>query len=168
MSPLPRHALTLCASLVENPANLGGLCRTAEAWRLQRLVIASDHWLKDWTFQKVAVSTGRWQPIEVCACDRLTDWIQAQQRQHLSIVALTRHPQATPLHVFQFPRQSVLLLGRELTGIPHDLIQQCNAIVEIPQYGQVNSLNVSTAAAIAAYAYLCQHPLPPHFSAPNG
>ncbi|WP_204138586.1 RNA methyltransferase [Halomicronema sp. CCY15110] len=151
-----RHPLTLCASLVQNPMNLGALCRTAEVWRLQELVVSNADILTDRDFRKVAVSADQWQPIRICPSDRLPDWITQQQQQGLTVIALTRHPQAIALPQFTFPAQTALLLGRELTGIPAALIRQCDAVVEIPQWGCVESLNVATAGAIATYEYLRQ------------
>ena len=55
----------------------------------------------------------------------------------------------------------MLLLGRELTGIPADLLAQCDQTLVIPQYGLVDSLNVQTAAAMAVYEYLRQWGLDP-------
>ncbi|MEM6839803.1 MAG: RNA methyltransferase [Cyanobacteria bacterium P01_C01_bin.120] len=156
-APDARHALVFCASLVQNPMNLGALCRTAEVLQLQELVLSSTHISADPAFRKVAVSAERWQPISVCAVEQLPVWITQQQRQAATVIALTRHTRAVSLTRFAFPRQSVLLLGRELTGIPSSLLEQCDQMVEIPQWGRVESLNVSTAAAIAAYEYLRQH-----------
>ena len=157
--PIPRHALTLCASLVHNPVNLGALCRTAEAFRLQELVLPSWQLLEDREFRKVAVSAHRWQPFTVCHSLQLADWIVEQQQHGTTVLALTRHPQGIPIPTFVFPQQTALLIGRELTGIPTSLIELCDDVVTIPQWGQVESLNVGVAAAIAAYAYVAQHPL---------
>ena len=153
----PRHTLTLCASLVQNPMNLGALCRTAEVFRLQELVLPSLQWANDWEFRKLAVSAHQWQPLTQCPASQLPEWISEQQRQKIIVVALTRHPQSIPLPQFSFPAQTALLLGQELTGIPDDLLKRCNHYVEVPQFGRVESLNVSTAGAIAAYAYLTQY-----------
>lgn len=155
----PRHGLTLCASLVQNPMNLGALCRTAEVWRLRELVLPSQQILQDRDFRKVAVSADQWQAIAVCPADQLPAWMAQQQRQQVTVVALTQHPRAIALPEFVFPQQTALILGRELTGIPAELVQQCDAVVAIPQWGHVESLNVATAGAIAAYEYLRQHPL---------
>lgn len=152
----PRYGLTLCASLVQNPMNLGALCRTAEVWRLRELVLASQQILQDRDFRKVAVSSDQWQPLAICPKPQLPQWIAQQQRQQVTVVALTRHPQAIALPQFPFSKQTALILGRELTGIPADLIERCDAIVEIPQWGCVESLNVATAGAIAAYEYVRQ------------
>ncbi len=140
--------------------NLGALCRTAEVWRLQELVLSNADILTDRDFRKVAVSADQWQAISFCQRDRLPVWIAQQQRQGVTVIALARYPSAIALPQFIFPAQAALLLGRELTGIPTDLMKRCDTIVEIPQWGQVESLNVATAGAIAAYEYLRQHAEP--------
>ncbi|NER83579.1 MAG: RNA methyltransferase [Leptolyngbya sp. SIO1D8] len=152
----PRHSLILCASLVQNPMNLGALCRTAEVFRLQTLVLPTLQITVDKAFRKLAASAYIWQPLTACPADQLSQWINQQQANGVTVLALTHHVQAVPLPTFQFPKQSALILGRELTGIPETLIHKCNGVVEIPQFGCVESLNVSVAGAIAAYAYLCQ------------
>ncbi|HEY9886914.1 MAG TPA: RNA methyltransferase [Candidatus Obscuribacterales bacterium] len=151
------HSLTLCASLVQNPMNLGALCRTAEVFGLRELVLPSLQVATTPEFRRLAVSAHQWQPLTACPVDALPRWLAQQQHQGAQVVALTRHVHAVSLPQFAFPKHTVLLLGRELTGIPAPLLTGCDAIVEIPQSGQVDSLNVATAAAIAAYAYLTQH-----------
>lgn len=44
-----------------------------------------------------------------------------------------------------------LLLGGEVDGLPDKLLALCDAVLEIPQYGSKESLNVSVAAGIALY-----------------
>lgn len=151
-----RQLLTICASLVQNPMNLGALCRTAEVLGLRELVVPSLQYLEHTDFRKLAVSAQQWQPLSACPPEQLPHWIEKQRQQGVTLIALTRHPQAIALPEFTFPQSAALLLGRELTGIPGTLIAHCDRIVEIPQMGRVDSLNVSTAAAIAAYAYLTQ------------
>jgi tRNA G18 (ribose-2'-O)-methylase SpoU len=153
---LPRLPLVPCASLVQNLANLGGLCRTAEAFRLEALVLADMAIAQTSAFRKIAVSTHHWQPLIGCTPTALPDWLHQQQQVGYTIIGLHADPQAVALPTFQFPRCSVLLLGQELTGIPAALLSQCDVTVAIPQAGMVESLNVQTAAAIAIYEYVRQ------------
>lgn len=155
-SSLPRHRLLICASLVQNPTNLGGLCRTAEAFRLEALVLADLKLAQHSLFRAVAASSHQWQPLQSCSLAELPAWLQQQQQQGYRIVALESHPQALPLPSFRFPSRSVLLLGQELTGIPPALQALADQRLTIPQFGLVESLNVQTAAAIAAYEYVRQ------------
>lgn len=137
--------------------NLGALCRTAEVLGLQELVLPTLAVIDDNDFRKLAVSSQKWQALSACAPQQLPVWISQQRAQGHTVIALTLYPQAVQLPDYQFPRDAVLILGRELTGIPETVVQQCDDVVAIPQFGLVESLNVHTAAAIAAYAYLCQH-----------
>lgn len=157
----PRHTLTVCATLVQNPANLGGLCRTAEAFRLEALVLSQLSVAQTPVFRNLAASSHHWQPLIACPPEQLPTWMQQQQQRDYCIVALDAAASALPLSEFQFPRQTVLLLGQELTGIPAAILAHCDQRVTIPQFGLVESLNVQTAAAIAMYEYIKQHAILP-------
>jgi Predicted rRNA methylase (SpoU class) len=55
------------------------------------------------------------------------------------------------VHSFAFDPCDTLVLGPETRGLPEDLLAQCHACVRIPLWGQVRSLNLSTAAGILLY-----------------
>lgn len=157
---LPRHSLIVCASLVQNPANLGRLCRTVEAFRLQALVLADLGITQTPAFRNSAASSHHWQPLWECSPDALPNWLNQQQQAGYTLISLDANPTAIPIAQFRFPLQTVLLLGQELTGILVDLLNQCNHSVTIPQFGLVESLNVQTAGSIAIYEYIRQHIFP--------
>ncbi len=153
---LPRHALVVCATLVENPINLGMLCHTTEAFRLEALVLSDLKLAQDRKFRQGAVATHQWQPLIACAPENLSQWLRQQRQRGYTPIALDLQPHAVPLADMSFPEQAVLVLGRELTGIPPTVAAACDQAVTIPQYGVVQSLNVQTAAALAIYAYIGQ------------
>ncbi|MDA0268252.1 MAG: RNA methyltransferase [Cyanobacteria bacterium] len=151
-NPIPRHPLILCASLVQNPMNLGALCRTAEVLGLAQLVLPNLDVVENWQFRQLAASAHHWQPLTACPPDQLPQWLEQQRADGVACWALTAHPQGQPLPTFTFPQRTVLILGRELTGIPPEVLDRCEGAIWIPQLGRVNSLNVHTAGAIAAYS----------------
>jgi tRNA G18 (ribose-2'-O)-methylase SpoU len=67
------------------------------------------------------------------------------------ILALEQHTAAIPLPSFNLQTPAVLLLGNEPKGLPVELLSTCDKIIEIPQAGKKESLNVSVAAGIALY-----------------
>lgn len=154
---LPRYPLTVCASLLTNPENLGQLCRTVEAFRLEGLVMADGAIAQHPSFRRLAVSSQRWQPLQICPVESLAEWLIQYQSKGYTLISLDANPGATCITHFAYPLRSVLLLGRELTGVPSHLLTQCDVRLSIPQFGLVESLNVQTAAAIAIYEYIRQH-----------
>jgi tRNA G18 (ribose-2'-O)-methylase SpoU len=69
------------------------------------------------------------------------------------IIGLEQTVESTPLPAFAFPERSVLVLGRETTGMPPQILQALDCCVEIPQLGVVRSLNVHVSGALAIYEY---------------
>lgn len=67
------------------------------------------------------------------------------------LVALEQTAASTKLPDFTPSNKVVILLGREVEGIDPALIAHCDTVVEIPQYGKKESLNVVQAAAMALY-----------------
>lgn len=67
---------------------------------------------------------------------------------------------STPLQHSDLPGKTAFILGHEEVGISFnpDMFENISRI-SVPQFGRVESLNVSIAASIAMYEYCRQHPL---------
>jgi len=52
------------------------------------------------------------------------------------------------------PINSLFIIGSEDKGLSQPVIDKCDGLLEIPQFGKVNSLNMSVASAIVMYNYL--------------
>lgn len=142
--------LTVCASLVEKIANQAALCRTCEVLGVERLILPAPT-ISAWEFRKIAASAQQWQTVDYCPPEELGVWLG--QQTDCRRVALTVQPHGQSLGHYRFAANTLLILGRELTGIPDDVVARCDEALTIPQYGQVESLNVQTAGAIAIYEY---------------
>ncbi|MEX0638956.1 MAG: TrmH family RNA methyltransferase, partial [Balneolaceae bacterium] len=68
---------------------------------------------------------------------------------------LEQTDESIELPEFEFPEGKIcLMLGNEVTGLNEELFPWIDHFVEIPQYGEKHSLNVSVAAGVALYALL--------------
>jgi tRNA G18 (ribose-2'-O)-methylase SpoU len=68
------------------------------------------------------------------------------------IVALEQDSRSIPYTEFIKNDQPVaLIVGSETEGVQKEILDLCNEIIEIPMYGEKNSLNVSVATGIALY-----------------
>ena len=68
------------------------------------------------------------------------------------IAALEQSNQSQNINQLTMQQSIALLLGNEVTGLPEAVLKLCDIILEIPQYGLKESLNVAAASAIALYA----------------
>ncbi|HRQ86874.1 MAG TPA: TrmH family RNA methyltransferase, partial [Candidatus Saccharibacteria bacterium] len=60
-----------------------------------------------------------------------------------TLVALEQNNRSTPINAYTPPHKVALLLGEEVHGIEKELLNACNAIIEIPMKGKKESFNVS-------------------------
>jgi 23S rRNA (guanosine2251-2'-O)-methyltransferase len=69
------------------------------------------------------------------------------------IYALEEHERAIEIDkVSKPPRDSILIVGNEVTGVDPELLDVCNQILYIPMGGEKRSFNVAIAFSIAAFA----------------
>ena len=127
--------------------NVGGIIRTANAFLIKEIILDQN------VYNKAATAgTAAWENIHVTK--NLFEYIK--QNNYIS-VALEQHPRSVPLWDFKFPINSVIITGHEVQGMSDEMVEQCAHVIEIPQYGLVESLNVSTATSIALYEYCRQY-----------
>lgn len=69
----------------------------------------------------------------------------------IKIVALEQSPHSIDYQKFTPRFPLALLLGTEIKGLSKEILKRTDATIEIPMYGQKESLNVSVAAGIALY-----------------
>jgi len=69
-----------------------------------------------------------------------------------TIVALEQNNHSTKLQDYAAPDRLVLIVGEEVHGIPKEMLDACDDIIEIPMFGSKESFNVSVATGIALYA----------------
>jgi TrmH family RNA methyltransferase len=137
---LPRgtRPVTLALWHVGDPGNVGTLLRAADAFGAG---IALSVGCADPTGPKaVRASMGSLFRVPLSEFDE-----PAGKR-----VALVPHG-GIPLAELDSGDQVVLVLGAERDGVPPEVLERCDERASIPQPGEVDSLNVALAGAIALY-----------------
>lgn len=140
--------LVVVAEAVEKPGNLGAMLRTADAAGVDALITAAP--LTDWGNPNIVRSSkGALFSVQVAAADNATTlaWLHSHA---IRIVAAT--PQAIVTYTEADLRGPIAIaVGSEKHGLSQEWLDAANVRVRIPMSGQVNSLNVATAAALLIY-----------------
>lgn len=82
--------------------------------------------------------------------------IGSLKKQGVTVLALEQDSSSTQLTDYHQKNDIAILIGREVKGIDHELLEECNDIIEIPMKGTKESLNVSVATAIALFHFAVQ------------
>jgi 23S rRNA (guanosine2251-2'-O)-methyltransferase len=134
---------------IEDPHNLGAIMRTAEAVKLDGIIMSKKGQVPlNSTVAKV--SSGAIEHVPVIIVPNINQAIMYLQEHN--IIVIGTDGKADKLHTDIPKNQSIaIVLGNEGEGIRPLVKKNCDMLVRIPMYGKINSLNVSVAAALLLY-----------------
>lgn len=131
---------------VEKPGNVGALIRTADSLGVEK-IFAIDDDLDFFNPNLIRSSLGAVFSKQIYKVSWL-DLVDFCRKNKAPIYSAALSSHSSPLHEVDFSSGGVLLLGAEDTGLPDYITNSSTEVVEIPMFGDVNSLNVSAAGAI--------------------
>ena len=82
------------------------------------------------------------------------DCIKKLKNRGIQMVALEQTKKSIDYSKFKPKHPICLVLGHEIDGISEEILELCDAAIEIPMNGEKKSLNVSVAFGVAIYS-LC-------------
>ncbi|HYI81374.1 MAG TPA: 23S rRNA (guanosine(2251)-2'-O)-methyltransferase RlmB [Thermoleophilaceae bacterium] len=146
-------ALVICLDEVQDPHNLGAVCRVAESAGAAGVVIPERR-SAEITPAAAKASAGAVEHLPVARVGNLANWLGEAKQAGAWVYGAEAGPQAAPYHTLDYSGRVVLVLGSEGRGLRPRVADSCDQLVALPQRGRVNSLNVSTAAAALMYGIL--------------
>lgn len=153
-----RSDLIVVSSLVDKPPNLGGICRLCDVLGAGLLTLNDIKVKSHPQFKNVAVTADYWMPMIEVKPEDIKMYLREKKREGYTLIGLEQTDKSVELNnELQFPKKSLILLGREKEGVPGDLLAELDFCVEIKQVGVIRSMNIQTATAIIVHAYSTQH-----------
>ncbi|MFN2616358.1 MAG: 23S rRNA (guanosine(2251)-2'-O)-methyltransferase RlmB [Thermoleophilaceae bacterium] len=148
----PEDALVVCLDQVQDPHNLGAVCRVAEAAGAAGVVIPERR-AAEITPAVCRASAGAVEHLPVARVRNLADWLSAAKERGAWTYG-AEAAAAVPYDRPDYRGRVVLVLGSEGRGLRPRVAAACDERVSLPVRGRVGSLNVSTAAAALLYGIL--------------
>src|ERR1044072_7185987 len=140
-----KNALLVALDQVQDPRNLGAVCRSAEAAGGAGLVIP-DRRPAEVTAFACKASAGAVEHLPIARIRNLADWLGAAKEAGFWIWGADADAPTAPWGA-DLTGPTVLVLGGEGKGIRPRVASACDGLIALPQQGSVGSLNVSAAAA---------------------
>lgn len=134
---------------VEDPHNLGAIIRSAEAVKIDAIIIAKNRSAEiNPTVAKIAV--GALEYVKVIQVGNLVQTIKKLKDNGFWVVGTDLDTDKT-YHELDPNVSQAVIIGNEGTGMSRLVKLSCDYLVKIPMVGKVNSLNASVAAALLMY-----------------
>ena len=145
---LSDNPLLLILESVEKPGNLGAILRTADAAGVDAVIIC-DPQTDFYNPNVIRSSVGCvfTKQIASATSEETITWLRSK---NVSIFC-TYLKASKPYHVVDYKKPSAIVMGTEATGLSPLWTGAADANIIIPMQGVVDSMNVSTAAAVVVF-----------------
>lgn len=145
---LPENPLIIVLESPEKPGNIGAVLRTADAAHADAVIIAdarTDLYNPNIVRSSVgALFTNR---IAMATSEETLSFL----KQHHIAVYSAILQEAVPYYTVDFKKGSAIVMGTEATGLTSLWREESDANIIIPMEGQIDSMNVSVAAAVLMF-----------------
>lgn len=145
---LSENPLILVAEATEKPGNIGALLRTADAANLDAVIIANPK--SDMYNPNVVRSSVGCLFTRQIAVGSSEEVIAYLKEKNIAIYCATLQD-STYYHTQNYSTPSALVVGTEATGLTEAWRNASTKNIIIPMQGEIDSMNVSVAAAILIF-----------------
>jgi 23S rRNA (guanosine2251-2'-O)-methyltransferase len=143
------QGLVVALDQIQDPHNLGAVCRAAEVAGAAGVVIPERR-AAAVTPAACKASAGAVEHLSVARVRNLADWLAEAKRREAWIYGADADAERAYTGV-EWTGRAVLVLGSEGKGLRQRVARTCDELVSIPVAGNVGSLNASVAAAVILF-----------------
>jgi 23S rRNA (guanosine2251-2'-O)-methyltransferase len=147
------NSLVLALDEIQDPQNLGALCRTAECAGVSGVVLCERRAVHV-TPAVCRASAGAVEHLRIARVRNLADFLADAKRAGYWCYGAAIGDQAVGYTAPDYAGGAVLVLGAEGRGLRPRVASSCDQLVMLPLRGRIASLNVNAAGAALLYEML--------------
>ncbi|MFC1959820.1 23S rRNA (guanosine(2251)-2'-O)-methyltransferase RlmB [Chloroflexota bacterium] len=140
----------LALDLLQDPQNVGSLLRIADAVGVHGIILQERRGVGV-TPAVVAASSGAVEHLKVAQVNNLVNALKLLKDNDVWVVGLDIGPNMQPIDRVDLNMNLCVVMGGEGQGMRRLVRDTCDLVLTLPMRGHVDSLNVSTAGAVALY-----------------
>lgn len=145
---LSKNPLILVVESIEKPGNIGAMLRTADAANIDAVIIADPKTdLYNPNIVRSSVGCLFTNQIAVGTTDEIIEFLEKNSIHFYSATLQN----STHYHTQNFTLPTALVVGTEATGLTQKWREKATQNIIIPMQGEIDSMNVSVAAAILLF-----------------
>jgi tRNA (guanosine-2'-O-)-methyltransferase len=149
--------LAIVLENVHDPHNIGAVIRTCDAVGIPKVfLLVSDS--RVWENIEIGInaSSGARKWVDVYIYDNYDKCFADLRKSYSQLVGTHLSSESVELYDVDLKKSTAIVLGNEHDGLSKEALSYLDGNFTIPQFGMVQSLNISVACAISAYEALRQ------------
>lgn len=147
------NAIILILDSIQDAGNMGAILRSADAFAVDAIIFKKNNQIDPFSETIIKTSTNAISYLTLCEVTNLNDAIQKLKQHNFWFYATCLKNDSVPYYSQKFPNKTAFIIGNENNGISSLVIKNSDVKIYIPQYGHVQSLNVSVATGIILSFY---------------
>lgn len=147
-----RNEIYIVLDNVLDTYNIGSIFRLADAIAAKKLYICGQSEVPpNHRIKKASINTTEWVEWEYCETALEAVSRVKREAERVKIIAIEQAVGSVPYDSFEYKLPLVLVVGHESNGVSREVLDVCDAIVELPMFGVNKSLNVMVSLGIVLY-----------------
>lgn len=142
--------LVVVCDNVRSMHNVGSIFRTSDCFRVAGLHLCGLTPLPG-TAEMEKTALGATETVPWRHWEHTLQAVAHLKEAGFTVVALEQAEGSIDLREYRPQGPTAVVLGHEVIGVAQEVVNACDAALEIKQYGTKHSLNVSVSAALAIY-----------------
>ena len=143
--------ITIILDNVRSALNVGSVFRTSDAFLIEKIILCGiTATPPNKEIRKAALGSTdsvNWKYVK-----NTTEAVQQLSKEGYHVVAIEQARKSTLLNKFELPKKPIaIILGNEVNGVSQEVIDICDEVIEIQQFGTKHSLNVSVTTGIVIW-----------------
>ena len=143
--------ITIVLDNVRSALNVGSVFRTSDAFLIENIILCGiTATPPNKEIRKAALGASdsvNWEFQE-----NTIDAVTNLKNNGYHIMGIEQADKSSKLHDFTLPNKPIaIIMGNEVKGVSQEVIDICDEVMEIPQFGTKHSLNISVTTGIVIW-----------------
>lgn len=137
---------------IRSGQNIGSIFRSADVFRVNHIYICGISATPP-NKEILKTALGATETVSWKYFENTIDCIDFLKEQRFELLAIEQSKNSKLLNDLKYDENKnyALIFGNEVEGVSSEILEKCDGIIEIPQFGNKHSLNVSVAAGIVLW-----------------
>ena len=146
-----RHDFHVAIENFQHDFNIGTIARNANAFNAAGIhIIGRRHWNR-----RGAMKTEAY--MNIFHHETVMEFIDWAKQNNLKLIAIDNQKGSKKLNEIELEKGSILVFGNESDGLSKEMVDACEEMVAIEQFGSTRSVNVGVASGILMYEFVRQN-----------